>query len=60
MLLETIVSVLEPSLNLLETDLANLRHQLVDQIDPKGKRCIEYEGDTDLVFIKTPSIYNTG
>lgn len=62
MLLETRVSVLETRLNLLETKLTSLKQLVEDQTkaNPKGKRPLEFEGDTDLVFIKTLSICNTG
>lgn len=59
-LLETRVSILETRLNLLEIELTNLRKLLDDQTDPKGKSPLQLEEDTNLVFIKTPSIYNMG
>lgn len=60
LLLETRVSVLETQLNLLETELATLRQHIEDQADSKQKCPLHVEEGTELVFIKTPIICNTG
>lgn len=59
LLLKTQVSILETRHNLLETELDCLRHTIEEQYDPKGKRPSKLD-DLDMVFIKTPSIYNFG